>query len=80
MKKKNLKSLSLNKQKVSQLHEKSGGLASPNDQITMSTCSCVTCRPTGCEIKSVFICEPPITMFCSIDCVTQLCTFIGCEI
>jgi hypothetical protein len=76
MKKKKLNSLTLNKQKISQLHNKSGGAAAPSDQITMSTCSCVTCRPTGCQEPSFVVCPPPVTQFCTIDCVTRNCSFV----
>jgi len=74
MKKKKLKSLGLNKQKISHLHEKNGGLQAPDNQITMSTCSCVTCRPTGCEVQSFIICPPPLTQFCTVECQTRDCT------
>ncbi|MEM6720177.1 MAG: hypothetical protein AAF611_12705 [Bacteroidota bacterium] len=82
MKKKKLKSLSLNKQKVSQLHNQKGGNQSfTTDEITMSTCTCVSCLPTNCQIPSVVICPPPITKFCTIDCQTRDCSFaIVCPI
>ena len=75
MKKKNLKSLSLNKQKISQLHDQKGGNDPfTTDQITMSTCTCVSCLP-GCQDPSVLICPPPETQFCTIDCYTAFCSF-----
>jgi hypothetical protein len=77
MKKKNVKSLSLNKRKVSQLHAQVGGNQQPftTDQITMSTCTCVSCLP-GCQDPSVLVCPPPQTQFCTIDCYTADCTFL----
>lgn len=81
MKKKNLKSLSLNKQKISQLHDKKGGNDPyTTDQITMSTCSCITCGVPGCNTPSVIVCPPPPTQFCTIECVTQECSFIVCPL
>ena len=45
MKKRTLKSLALNKRKISELQGKKGG-ADPfaTDKPTMSTCTCVSCR------------------------------------
>ncbi|MEM6686932.1 MAG: hypothetical protein AAF617_14215 [Bacteroidota bacterium] len=82
MKKKNLKSLTLNKRSISQLHgQKGGDDAFTTDQITMSTCTCVSCLPTGCNEPSAVICPPPFTRFCTIDCVTRDCSFgIVCPI
>lgn len=81
MKKKKLNSLRLNKQKISQLHDQKGGNeAFTTDQITMSTCTCISCLP-NCQEPSVFICPPPITRFCTVDCQTLECTFgIVCPI
>ncbi|MEM6720178.1 MAG: hypothetical protein AAF611_12710 [Bacteroidota bacterium] len=79
MKKKKLASLSLNKQKISQLHQQTGG----NDPFTTnmptaSTCSCVTCVPY-CQINTFFDCPPRPTELCTIDC-TLDCTFFKCPI
>lgn len=70
MKKKKLNSLKLNKQKVSQLEDKHGGLGVP--------ATLKACLTDFCAIESVIICQPPVTQFCSVQCVTLDCTFIGC--
>jgi len=69
MKKRNISSLTLNKRKVSQLQVEKGGYAAPTAQCTMSTCSCVTCRPDCTIGQSRFICPPRPT---------EECTFITC--
>ncbi|WP_298427201.1 hypothetical protein [uncultured Kordia sp.] len=75
MKKKNIRSLALNKKKISQLQEGVGGAqVFTTDQITASTCSCITCMPGFCPTgQSRFICPPRPTEDCTID-----CTFITC--
>jgi hypothetical protein len=70
MKKKSLKSLSLNKQKISQLHDKTGGAPAPQ---TLDAC-----LTEACAIISVLVCPPPETKFCTVECVTRDCTFITC--
>jgi len=46
MKKRNIKSLALNKNSISQLQNMLGGLSKLNtDGPTMSTCSCDSCNP-----------------------------------
>jgi hypothetical protein len=71
MKKKSLTSLALNKQKISELQSNNGGaLQQGPDQITMSTCTCITCMPGYCPTgQSRFICPPRPT---------EECTFITC--
>ncbi|WP_430412423.1 hypothetical protein [Kordia sp.] len=71
MKKKKLKSLALNKKKISQLQEGIGGRqAFTTDQITISTCTCVSCLPGQCTIGVTrFICPPRPT---------EECTFLTC--
>lgn len=71
MKKKNLKSFELNKQKISQLH---GGAETPID-VGQTLNACLT---DFCAIISVLVCPPPETQFCTVQCVTRDCTFIGC--
>lgn len=68
MKKKNIRNLTLNKKKISQLQEHKGGLEPfTTDIITASTCSCVTCMPGYCQIdQSRFICPSRPTELCSI--------------
>jgi hypothetical protein len=73
MKKKKLNSLGLNKQKISQLHNKTGG-ATPID-VGQTLDACLT---EACAIISVLVCPPPETQFCTVECQTQGCTFIGC--
>lgn len=74
MKKKNIRSLALNKKKISQLQEGSGGVNEfTTDQITMSTCTCVSCLPGQCTIQSIPICPPQLTDLCTMD-----CTFLTC--
>ncbi|WP_430412422.1 hypothetical protein [Kordia sp.] len=76
MKKKKLNSLELNKRKISQLHSTNGGAATPID-VGQTIKTCLT---EFCAIISVLVCPPPITQFCSVECVTRDCTFIGCEV
>ena len=46
MKKRNIKSLALNKNSISQLQPAIGGRNKDTDDcVTASTCSCVSCRP-----------------------------------
>ncbi len=74
MKKKKLTSLALNKQKISQLHDKKGGLATPID-VGQTLKGCLT---EFCAIISVLVCPPPETQFCTVQCQTRDCTFITC--
>ena len=74
MKKKKLNSLALNKQKISQLHEQKGGLATPID-VGRTLDACLT---DFCAIISVLVCPPTETIFCSVECQTRDCTFVGC--
>ncbi|WP_046757501.1 hypothetical protein [Kordia jejudonensis] len=69
MKKKNLKLLALNKTKISELDEKTGGLYNTGNCITASGCSCFSCRPTACGYESIIVCPPQPT---------EQCTFITC--
>lgn len=69
MKKKNLKSLALNKTRISELQAGKGGLNNTSGCITASGCSCFSCRPTACGGHSYFIC-PPLP--------TEECTFLTC--
>ncbi len=49
MKRRNLKSLTLNKHKISELQiETKGGRQAATGDCTKSGCSCVTCRPGSC--------------------------------
>ena len=73
MKKKKLKSLALNKTKISELDGKNGGAYNTGDCITASGCSCFSCRPTTCGYESVVICPPLPTELCSIDCSIITC-------
>jgi len=78
MKKKKLKSLSLNKQKISQLHEQTGGTGPfTTDAPTMSTCTCVSCLPGQCGLPTLFGCPPRPTDLCTIDC-TMDCSIFTC--
>ncbi|MEM6720179.1 MAG: hypothetical protein AAF611_12715 [Bacteroidota bacterium] len=70
MKKRKLNSLELNKQKISQLHNKTGGADAPK---TLNDC-----LTDFCAIISVIVCPPPETQFCTVECLTRGCTFIGC--
>ncbi|MFK7748238.1 MAG: hypothetical protein AB8B65_07610 [Kordia sp.] len=79
MKKKNLTSLALNKRKISQLQEQSGGAQdNGTDQITMSTCTCITCLPFNCPGGSI-TCPPKPTDLCTIDCTID-CSIFTCPI
>ncbi len=49
MKKRSLKNLALNKYKISELQVRKGGRKEQTDECTMSTCSCVSCRPDACD-------------------------------
>ena len=66
MKKKNLTSLALNKQKISELQTEKGGQNDSLGCITASTCSCVTCRPGFCPVGPSLLCTYECTMDCSI--------------
>ena len=74
MKKKKMNSLLLNKQKISQLHAQKGGLENPID-VGQTLDACLT---DFCAIISVLVCPPPETQFCTVQCQTRDCTFIGC--
>jgi len=53
MKKRNLKSLTLNKHKISELQiETRGGRQAASDDCTKSGCSCVSCRPGSCQVQA----------------------------
>ncbi|WP_046757500.1 hypothetical protein [Kordia jejudonensis] len=74
MKKKKLNSLRLNKQRISQLHDKKGGAPGPID-VGQTLNACLT---EFCAIISVLVCPPPQTQFCTVECVTLNCTFVNC--
>ena len=73
MKKKKLTSLVLNKQKISQLHKHKGGTTPIDVGQTLDTCFSELC-----VYISVLVCPPPETEFCTVECQTRDCTFIGC--
>jgi hypothetical protein len=80
MKKRKINSLALNKTKISQLDQQQQKGAGPftTDQLTISTCTCVSCADT-CQ-GSFVVCPPPETQFCTVDCQTLDCTFVAnCE-
>lgn len=74
MKKKKLNSLALNKQKISQLHKYKGGA----DPIGVGQTLDAACFSDLCKYISVFVCPPPETQFCTVECQTQNCTFVSC--
>ncbi|PTX58946.1 hypothetical protein C8N46_11115 [Kordia periserrulae] len=74
MKKKKLTSLTLNKQKISQLHELKGGETPVSVVPTYDD----ACFSDFCKYVSIFVCPPPETEFCTVECQTQDCTFVNC--
>ncbi|WP_298517507.1 hypothetical protein [uncultured Kordia sp.] len=78
MKKKKLTSLSLNKQKISQLDGQTGGTGPFTTNVpTMSTCTCVSCLPGQCGPDTFLGCPPQPTLLCTIDCTVD-CSFFTC--
>lgn len=76
MKKKKITTLALNKRNISQLHQQKGGFATPIN-VGQTLDACLT---DFCAIISVLVCPPPNTEFCTVECQTQDCTFIGCQL
>lgn len=73
MKKRKINLLDLNKQKISQLHKQKGGADPVGVGQTWDACFSELCK-----YESVFVCQPPETEFCTVECQTQICTFVNC--